>query len=68
MYLKKIKSNKKLEELNQLMPFSFGTWYRKMNDNGIQAQNLKGLNLYTCMSDTEVKLALHNKEFNKVEE
>lgn len=68
MYLQKIKSNKKLEELNRLMPFSFGTWYRKMNDNSIQAQNSKGFNLYTCMSDTEVKLALYNKEFNKVEE
>lgn len=68
MYLQKIKSKKKLEELNQLIPFSFGTWYRKMNDNGTQAQNSKGFNLYTCMSDIEVKIALYNKEFNKVEE
>lgn len=67
MYLQKIKSKKKLEELSQLMPFSFGTWYRKMNDNGIQAQNSKGFNLYTCMSDTEVKLALESKEFTNIE-
>lgn len=67
MYLQKIKSKKKLEELNQLMPFSFGTWYRKMNDNGIQSQNLKGFNLYTCMSDTEVKLALEANEFTKID-
>lgn len=67
MYLQKIKSKKKLEELNQLMPFSFGTWYRKMNDNGIQAQNSKGFNLYTCMSDIEVKIALEANEFTKID-
>lgn len=67
MYLKKVTNQRKIEQLSSIMPFCFGTWYRKMNENGRQAQNEQGFNLYTCMVDIELKTALENKEFTRVE-
>lgn len=67
MYLKKVTNQRKIDQLSSILPFYIGTWYRKMNENGRQAQNEQGFNLYTCMVDIELKTALENKEFTRVE-
>ena len=67
MYLKKVTNQREIERLSSMMPFCSGTWYRKMTENDRQAQNENGSKLYTCMVDEEVKKALENKEFTKVE-
>ncbi|PCR99822.1 hypothetical protein RT41_GL001628 [Lactococcus fujiensis JCM 16395] len=49
------------------MPFTTGTWYLKMNDNGTVATNHKGQTLYTCMAPLDLQMALESKEFTHVE-
>lgn len=66
MYLKKVDSQK-ARMLADRMPFTIGTWYVKMNDNGTVATNYKGQTLYTCMAPLDLQMALENKEFTHVE-
>lgn len=66
MYLKKVDSQK-ATRLADIMPFSSGTWYRKMNSNGTVATNLNGQALYTCMNQEDLQDSLKNKEFTHIE-
>ncbi|XOW20886.1 hypothetical protein QK908_13765 [Lactococcus cremoris] len=49
------------------MPFTIGTWYLKINENGTVAKNSKGQTLYTCMAPIDLQMALESKEFTHVE-
>lgn len=66
MYLKKVDSQK-TKMLSDRMPFTIGTWYLKMSDNGAVAKNYKGQTLYTCMAPLDLQMALESKEFTHVE-
>lgn len=66
MYLKKV-DNQKAKMLSDRMPFTTGTWYLKMNENGTVVTNLKGQTLYTCMDSESLSEALQSKEFSRVE-
>ncbi|AUS68787.1 hypothetical protein [Lactococcus lactis] len=66
MYLKKVDSQK-AKNLSDRMPFTTGTWYLKMIDNGTVAKNCKGQTLYICMASLDLQIALESKEFTHVE-
>lgn len=66
MYLKKVNGLEQ-KQLHIIMPFCSGVWYQKMNEDGTAKQNERDSKLYTCMIESELKLALENKEFTKVE-
>jgi len=66
MYLKKV-SELERKQLRRIVPFGSGVWYQKMNEDGMAKQNERGSKLYTCMIESELKIALENKEFTRVE-
>ncbi|GHU35861.1 hypothetical protein FACS1894192_01320 [Bacilli bacterium] len=66
MYLKKL-DPKTQKEYTKLKPFVSGTWYLKMNEDGTEAKNARGSSLVTCMADEDLRLALADGEFTRVE-
>lgn len=66
MYLKK--TNTRLaKKLSESVPFVSGTWYIKMNENGIPVKTLQGQSLYTCMNNEALYDSLKTREFTHVE-
>ncbi len=66
MYLKKT-STRLAKKLSESVPFVSGTWYIKMNENGIPVKTLQGQSLYTCMNNEALYDSLKTREFTHVE-
>jgi hypothetical protein len=60
MYLKRVTINL-AKQLKVAYPFSSGTWYVKMNEDGTPT------NKFTCMDNKELEIALNTGEFSRVE-